>query len=206
MIKTKKRGLFIVISGPSGAGKSTINKELLRTNKNLWLSISMTTREPRAGEIEGREYFFVSKEEFEKKIKENNFLEYAIVHHNNYYGTPKEPINDYLNKGIDVILEIDIKGALQIKEKKEKAIFIFILPPSMKELKKRLTKRGAESKEKILERFKTAYQEINEITNYNYVIINDNLTKAINNMKAIIEAEHCRVDRIEEVVHEELLK
>lgn len=206
MIKEKQSGLFIVISGPSGAGKSTITKELIQSNNNLKLSISMTTRKPRIGEVDGREYYFVSEEEFKENIRNNNFLEYAIVHHDNYYGTPKASVEKYLTKGRDVILEIDINGALQIKENHKKAIFIFVLPPNMEELKRRLIKRGTESKEKILERFKTAYREINEITNYNYVIINDDLEIAVNKVKAIIEAEYCRVERIEEVIHEELIE
>lgn len=199
MLKTKKQGLFMVISGPSGAGKGTICKKLIEDNKNIWLSISMTTREKREGEIDGKDYFFVSKEEFETKIKNNAFLEYAKVHSNQYYGTLKDKVFDHLNNGEDVILEIDIQGALQIKNMYSEGLFIFIMPPTMKELKKRLIKRGTETKEKVLERFKKAYQEINELSKYNYVVVNDEVDVATKKIEAIMLAEKCRVDRIEEV-------
>lgn len=199
MIKTKNKGLLIVISGPSGAGKGTINGELLKRNSNLWMSTSMTTRAPRGNEQNGKEYFFVTKEEFEERIKNDQFLEYAIVHNEKYYGTPKDKIYDKLNSGIDVILEIDIQGALEIQNKISDALFIFIMPPSMKILKERLTNRGTESEDKILERFKTAYKEINEFTKYNYVVVNDEVENAVSKVEAIIKAEKCRVDRIEEV-------
>lgn len=133
-----------------------------------------------------------------KNIKEGNFLEYAS-YNGNYYGTPKNKIEEYLNKGIDVILIIEIQGALQIKELIKDALFIFIMPPSMEELKKRLENRKTESQEKILARFKTAYQEINEVTKYNYVVVNDDLENAVNKVESILISEKCRVDRIEEV-------
>ena len=199
MIKTKNKGLLIVISGPSGAGKGTINGELLKRNSNLWMSTSMTTRAPRGNEQNGKEYFFVTKEEFEERIKNDQFLEYAIVHNEKYYGTPKDKIYYKLNSGIDVILEIDIQGALEIQNKISDALFIFIMPPSMKILKERLTNRGTESEDKILERFKTAYKEINEFAKYNYVVVNDEVENAVSKVEAIINAEKCRVDRIEEV-------
>jgi guanylate kinase len=212
ILKTKEKGLLIVLSGPSGAGKGTICEQL-RKNKNIWISTSMTTREPRGQEKNGKEYFFVTKEEFEKRIKEDKFLEYAIVHNGQYYGTPKDKIEDKLNKGYDVILEIDIQGALKIKEKIAEAICIFIMPPSMDELKQRLINRHTESEDKVLERFKTAYNEINEVTKYNYVVVNDIVKNATKKVEGIIQAEKCRVDRIEEVflnnpeekLHEELM-
>ena len=212
ILKTKEKGLLIVISGPSGAGKGTICEQL-RKNKNIWISTSMTTREPRGQEKNGKEYFFVTKEEFEQRIKDDKFLEYAIVHNNQYYGTPKDKIEEKLNKGYDVILEIDIQGALKIKEKIAEAICIFIMPPSMDELKTRLINRHTESKDKVLERFKTAYNEINEVTKYNYVVVNDLVKNATKKVEGIILAEKCRVDRIEEVflnnpeekLHEELM-
>ena len=199
IIKTKSRGILIVISGPSGAGKGTICERLKEQNKNIWLSTSMTTREPRGNEKNGVEYFFVTEEEFKKKIEEDGFLEYAIVHNNKYYGTPKDKIADKLNEGKDVILEIDIQGALEIQEKINDSLFIFIMPPSMEILKDRLMKRNTESEDKVLERFKTAYKEINEVTKYNYVVINDRIDVATSKVEAIITAEKCRVDRIEEV-------
>ncbi|MDD2203582.1 MAG: guanylate kinase [Bacilli bacterium] len=199
MIKTKNRGLFIVISGPSGAGKGTVCKGLVKANPNVWLSVSATTREKRPDEKNGENYFFLTKDEFIDKIEAGEFLEYAIVHDNQYYGTPKEKINEHLTKGKDVILEIDIKGALQIQDNIPNSLFIFILPPSMKELKRRLISRGTESKEKMIERFKASYKEINEITKYNYVVVNDNIEDAIKKINAIMVAEKCRVDRIEDV-------
>lgn len=199
IIKTKKKGSLIVLSGPTCAGKGTICKELLKINKNIWPSISCTSRPMRKGEINGKDYYFLTKEEFEKKIKNNEMLEYAQVHYNDYYGTPKENIKEKIDEGIDVLLEIDIQGAIQIKEKINEAIFIFILAPSMEEIKNRLIKRGCENKKQMLERFKTAYREINELTKYNYVVVNDNLEEAVNKVNSIIISEKCRVDRIEEV-------
>ncbi len=198
MIKTKKQGLLIVISAPSGAGKGTIINELLGKDNNLWLSISATSRPKRTNDIEGVTYYFYDKEEFENKIKENYFLEYAS-YAGNYYGTPKKYIQEHLDNGQDVILEIEIQGAMQVKKLIPEALFIFIMPPSLKELKKRLIGRGTDTKETILERFKIAYQEMNEVTKYNYVVINDDILEATDKILAIIKSEKCRVDRIEEV-------
>lgn len=199
MITKKKQGNLIIISGPSGCGKGTICQELIQRNNNIQLSISMTTRKPRKKEVEGVNYYFVSKEEFEQRIKDNQFLEYAKVHHDNYYGTPKDKIEKYINQGIDIICEIDINGALQINNKMKEAIFIFIMPPSMQELKKRLIKRNTESKDQIVERFTKAYQEINQISKYNYVVINDKIEEAVHKIEAILLSEKCRVDRIEDI-------
>ena len=199
IIKQKEKGTLVVISGPSGAGKDTIINEVIKKEKiNAWVSISMTSRPLRGNEVDGKDYFFVTKEEFEDNIKKGNFLEYA-KYNDNYYGTPKNKIEDYLNKGIDVILNIEIQGALQIKELIKDALFIFIMPPSMEELKRRLINRGTDSSEKILSRFKTAYHEINDVTKYNYVVVNDDLDKAVDKVEAILISEKCRVDRIEEV-------
>ena len=212
MIRTKRQGLLIVVSGPSGSGKNTICDQVLSENKKLWESVSMTTRKRRRNEEEGKDYFFVSKEEFEAMIAEDGFLEYAVFAQH-YYGTPKKKVQEKLDQGIDVLLIIEIQGALKIKELYDKAIFIFILPPSMETLKKRLLDRATESEEVILERFSNAYQEINEMPKYNYVIVNDRVAKAANKLQAIITSERCRVDRIEEVylnnpeekIHESLL-
>ena len=198
MIKTKKQGLLIVLSGPSGSGKNTVCDEVKKNNSNIWESISMTSRKPRKGEEDGKAYYFVSENEFEENIKNDKMLEWAKFA-GNYYGTPKESVQKHLDKGEDVILVIEIQGALQIKKKLPQALFIFLLPPSMRELKRRLTDRHTESEEKILERFETAYKEINEISKYNYVIINDKVEEAAQKLDAIVKAERCRVDRIEEV-------
>jgi guanylate kinase len=198
IIKSKEKGNLIVISGPSGSGKGTIIKELLSINKKLWLSISMTTRNIRPGDIPNESYYFLTREEFESRIKEDKFLEYA-EYNGNYYGTPKDKIEDYLNKGIDVILEIEIQGALKIKEKVKDAIFIFIMPPSLKELKRRLIGRNTETIDKVISRFTTAYKEINEVTKYNYVVVNDEIHNSVEKVNSIIISEKCRVDRIEEI-------
>lgn len=198
ILKQRERGSLIVISGPSGCGKGTIIQEFLKNHDNVWLSISCTSRDMRPGDIKDETYYFISREEFEKKIENNEFLEYAL-YNGNYYGTPKEHIEEKLTKGIDVILEIEVQGALKVKEIVPEAICIFIMPPSMKELRKRLIGRRTESKEKVLNRFKTAYREINEVTRYNYVVTNDSVEEASMKIAAIIMSEKCSVDRIEEV-------
>lgn len=198
MLKTKKRGQLYVVSGPSGCGKDTIVQELLKKNNNIWLSISCTSRLPRPKEKDGVDYFFKTTQEFEEDIKNDEFLEYAKFA-DNYYGTPKKNINLHLDKGEDVILVIEIQGALKIKELLPDTLFIFILPPSMKELKRRLLGRGTETKEKIDKRFLRAYEEINEVNKYNYVVVNDEVTTAVKKVEAILLSEKCRVDRIEEL-------
>ena len=198
MIKEKKTGQVIVISSPSGAGKSSLVKALLARDNNFWFSVSTTTRAIRPGEKEGVNYNYVDKEEFIKKIDEGYFLEYTN-YAGNYYGTPKKFIKEKIEHGTDVILEIEIEGAANIKKLIPEAIFIFILPPSLKVLLKRLKNRNTDSNEKIIERFHQTYKELNEITKYNYVVVNDVLEDAINKVESIIKAEKCRVDRIEEV-------
>jgi len=198
MIKTNSRGSLIVISGPSGAGKDTIVDYLKTINNNIWSSVSCTSRTPRVGEVEGVDYFFLTKEQFEEKINNNQLLEYA-VYNNNYYGTPVDKINENLDKGLDVVLNIEVQGALYVKKHIKETIFIFIMPPSMEELKNRLIARGTETKDTLLGRFKTAYNEINEVTKYNYVVVNDYVEKAASKVNAILLSEKCRVDRIEEL-------
>ena len=199
MIKQKKQGQLIVISGPSGTGKDTIVEKVLKKDKNTWLSVSATSRKIRKGEKEGVNYFYLTKEEFEERIEDGYFLEYA-TYADNYYGTPREEIIKKLDQGIDVILVIEIEGAKKIKELVPEALFIFIMPPSEKILLKRLSGRQTEDKEKIIKRFNLAYQEMNEVTKYNYVVVNDELDEAVSKVLAIIKAEKCRVDRIEEML------
>ena len=196
---TNNRGVLIVISGPSGAGKGTICKSLLEKHKDLYLSVSATTRSPRNGEVEGVNYYFLTRDEFNNKVSENGFLEYAEVY-GNFYGTPKANVEQMLEDGKDVILEIDIQGALQVKENFSEGVFIFILPPSMEELKQRIIKRGSETKESLMTRFKSAYQEINYVSKYNYAVVNDTLEVAVSKVEAIIAAEKCRVDRIKDTI------
>lgn len=202
MIKQKKNGELIIISGTTCAGKGTVVKKLVEKNQNLKVSISYTSREKRDGEIEGKDYYFVSSEEFERKIQDGDFLEYAKVQYGKYYGTPKKEVHDLLEQGFDVILEIDVQGAQQIKEMFPQTILIFIMAPSMSEVKRRIKARGKETKEQILERFKVAYNELNEIPKYNYVVVNDNLEEAVSKVEAILLSEKCRVDRIEEIAVE----
>ena len=198
MIKTNNKGLLIVVSGPSGAGKDTICHKLIKENSNIWMSVSMTTRKPRPLEKDGVDYFFVSSEEFENKINDNTFLEYAS-YNDNYYGTPKDKVEEKLNEGKDVILVIDINGAINIKKIIPSALFIFIMPPDMETLKNRLIGRKTESKDKVVQRFMTAYNEVNNYKKYNYVVVNDKVEDAVNKVKSIIQSEKCRVNRIEDI-------
>jgi guanylate kinase len=205
-----EKGILIVLSGPSGAGKGTICKALLQKG-NYWLSVSATTRKPRVGEVEGKNYYFIEKEDFLDRVEKGDFLEYAEVY-GNYYGTPKSKVIEALDTGKDVILEIDIQGALKVKEAYSGGVFIFILPPSMEELKQRIINRGSETPESLMTRFKSAYQEINYVSKYNYAVVNDTVEEAVKKIESIIAAEKCRVDRIKEdileskegLIHEQL--
>lgn len=199
MIKHKQKGEFIIISGTTCAGKGTVIEKLLAKDKNLALSISYTSRAKRDGEVDGVDYHFISRDEFEKRIQKGEFLEYAKVRYGEYFGTAKKDVQKLLETGKDVILEIDVQGAQQIKEMFPETILIFIMAPSMNEVKRRIKARGKETKEQILDRFITAYREINEIPKYNYVVVNDNLEDAVKKVEAILISEKCRVDRIEEI-------
>ena len=186
---SNRKGIIIVVSGFSGAGKGTLMKELTKKYDNYALSVSATTRNPRPGEVNGREYFFVTNEEFEKLINENGLIEHAgYVDH--YYGTPRKFVEDKLSQGIDVILEIEIQGALQIKEQYPDAVLLFVMPPSVAELEKRLRGRGTETEEVILQRLKRAKEESVGIEKYDYLIINDDLEKCTERLHSIIEAAH----------------
>jgi len=181
-----KKGRLIVISGPSGAGKSTLLKMLLEKYKgSLKFSVSFTSREPRVGEIDGQDYFFISQEQFEKDIKDDIFLEWAVVH-GNYYGTSKKYIEDIINCGIDCILDIDVQGALNLMNKKIDALYIFIAPPSIEELKKRLLNRNTDTLETIEKRIKNAENEMKYKDYYNYVVVNDDLNEAFKKLERIV--------------------
>lgn len=190
----KHAGKLFILSGPSGAGKGTICKELLAqtSREELQLSVSMTTRNPRNGETDGVSYYFVTKEEFLRKIEAGGLLEHAEVY-GNYYGTPKQPVIEKLAAGIDVILEIDMQGALKVKENYPDGVFIFILPPSMSELRKRLTGRGTETAEAIEMRLGETLKELSYIDKYDYCVVNGKLEEAVARVKSIVVAEHSRV-------------
>ena len=181
------KGKLYVVSAPSGCGKGTILAEVLKNNDNLFYSVSATTRCPRDGEEDGVNYYFLSAEEFKKEIENGGMLEYAQFC-DNYYGTPKQKVLDKLNKGIDVILEIETNGAMQIKKAMSEAILIFILPPSVSELRRRLNKRGTEKQDIIDKRVNEAAAEINKACEYDYIMINDELEKAIEDFEAILKA------------------
>lgn len=191
----KSEGKLFVISGPSGAGKGTLIKKILSVYPDLLYSVSLTTRKRRNEEEEGKEYFFVSEEEFKKKIKKGELLEWAKVYRD-YYGTPAEFIYKNIKKGKDIILEVDVQGAKKIKRKmKNRAILIFIKPPSISELKNRILKRGDNNKEEISLRLKTARKELKEIENYDYLVINDKIEEAFDLLQSIIKAEKCKIRR-----------
>lgn len=197
----RDRGLLIVVSGFAGAGKGTLMKRLIHDYDNYALSISMTTRKPRPGEENGREYFFVTKEEFEKKIEENGLIEYAS-YVDNYYGTPSDYVDKQLNQGTDVILEIEIQGALKVKESFPETVLIFVMPPSAEVLKNRLIGRGTETPEIIEKRLKRANQEAYGIENYDFIVINDELDRCVEELHDIIQATHHRPENNKEFIEE----
>lgn len=191
-----ERGLLIVFSGPSGVGKGTVRQEIFSTPDHKFeYSVSMTTRAQRPGEVDGKDYFFRSREEFEELIRNGQMLEYA-EYVGNYYGTPLTYVNETLDKGIDVFLEIEVQGALQVKKKVPDAVFIFLTPPDLNELEERLVGRGTDSEEVIAQRIERAREEIALMSEYDYAIVNDEVPLTAERVKRVIEAEHFRVDRV----------
>lgn len=196
-----KKGLLIIISGFSGTGKGTAIKKLLELYPNDYcLSISATTRNPREGEVHGREYFFKTKEDFEEMIMKQELIEYT-QYVDNYYGTPKEYVEDQMDAGHNIILEIEIDGALNVKKLYPDALLIFLLPPSIKELEKRLRERGTESEDVIADRIKRASEESKVIREYDYVVVNDTIDDCVSTIHNIVEIEGLKVYRQEEVIH-----
>lgn len=191
-----ERGLLIVLSGPSGVGKGTVRKAIFEGDDHQFeYSVSMTTRQKREGEVEGVDYFFRTREEFEELIKKGEMLEYA-EYVGNYYGTPLRYVEDTLNSGKDVFLEIEVQGAMHIKEKCPDAVFIFLTPPSLEELRQRIEGRGTDEPKIIDERMKVAVEEIQMMKNYDYAVINDEVPLAVKRIKDIISSEHYRVERV----------
>jgi len=190
----KNHGLLIVLSGPSGAGKGTLCQELLRQMPNLRYSVSSTTRCPRPGEVEGIHYYFRQRQEFEAMLARDELLEWAEFC-DNYYGTPRFAVEQAIQEGLDVILEIEIQGALQIKKRFSQGVFTFIVPPSLDVLSERIHKRGTESEKVIQKRLATAIQELEYVSEYDYVVINDEVPVAVDKLKSILIAEKCRVKR-----------
>ncbi|HEY4552855.1 MAG TPA: guanylate kinase [Bacillaceae bacterium] len=192
----KEKGLLIVLSGPSGVGKGTVRKAVFsRPDAKFEYSISMTTRKPREGERDGVDYFFKTREEFEKLIEKGKLLEYA-EYVGNYYGTPVDYVRETLDSGKDVFLEIEVQGAKQVREKFPEGLFIFLMPPSLDELKSRIIGRGTESVDLITNRMEAAKKEIELMSLYDYVVVNDEVEKAVERINAIVMAEHCRSERV----------
>lgn len=195
----KQQGILVVVSGFSGAGKGTLMKALLEKYDNYALSISATTRKPREGEVHGREYFFLSTEEFEELIEKEQLIEYA-QYVKNYYGTPRSYVEEKMAEGKDVILEIEIQGALKVKEKFPETLLIFVVPPSAKVLKERLVGRGTETMEVIDDRMRRAVEEAEEMESYDYILVNDELEKAVDDLHRLIQSQHmqasCNKERI----------
>ena len=188
------RGLLIVVSGASGTGKGTVCKKLLSELPNVHYSISATTRQPRQGEVDGREYYFISEDEFKQWVADGKFLEFAEVY-GNFYGTPLTKIEERLNRGEDVLLEIDVQGALNVKRKCPDGVYIFLLPPSLDELKRRIEGRGSETPDSLKRRLQAAVDEIQIGREYDYAVVNDTVDEAVAQIEAILVAERCRVAR-----------
>ncbi|MFC7784425.1 MULTISPECIES: guanylate kinase [unclassified Rossellomorea] len=194
----KEKGLLIVLSGPSGVGKGTVRKAIFsQEDTKFEYSISMTTRKPREGEVDGVDYFFKSREEFEVLIKQGKLLEYAEFV-GNYYGTPVDYVRETLDAGRDVFLEIEVQGAQQVRDKFPEGLFIFLAPPSLSELQNRLVTRGTETDDLIQGRMNTARKEIEMMNLYDYIVENDQIENAVNKIKSIVQAEHCKRERVQQ--------
>ena len=187
----QRRGKTFIVSGPSGVGKSTVLKALFDQRTDLYFSISATTRDPRPGEVDGVHYHFIPAEEFHRMVEEDEFLEYA-EYVGNFYGTPKKYVDEAMEQGKDVILDIEIQGAAQVCAKRPETVRIFIAPPSWKELERRLTARGTDTPEKVQKRLLRAQVELKNASDYNYFVINDTVEDAVRELDAIITAEHCK--------------
>ena len=192
-----QKGILFILSGPSGVGKGTVRERLFEVETQLKYSISATTRDKRPGEVHGSDYHFKEHSEFEKMIENDELLEHA-KYVNNYYGTPRDYVETELEAGNDVFLEIEVQGALQVKENFSEGVFIFLFPPSLDELKKRIVNRGTESPELVRNRLNEARKEIEMMHNYDYVVVNDNIDHAVQKIKSIIVSEHCKRERIED--------
>ena len=195
------KGQLIVFSGPSGVGKGTVLKEFLQNRENVALSVSATTRQPRPGEENGVHYYFLTKEEFLKKVEEGNMLEYA-QYNQNYYGTPKDKVEEALEQGRDIILEIEVQGALLVKEKCPDALLVFVMPPSWQELRSRLVGRNTEDAATIENRLTIARQELQQAVHYDYILVNDSVAEAAQRLEHIIEAGRCRITEMKDFIRE----
>lgn len=204
----KSKGLLVVLSGPSGVGKGTVRQALFETDSNhdqFYYSVSATTRQPRPGEEDGKDYFFVSREQFEGMIEEERLLEYA-EYVGNYYGTPLQYVEEMTDQGKDVFLEIEVQGALQVKRRMPDGVFIFLAPPTMHELESRIVNRGTDAPEVIEKRMRQAREELQLVTQYDYVVENDNVNSAVERIQTIINAEHLKTDRFIDDIVENYLK
>ncbi len=191
----KTRGVIFILSAPSGAGKTTLIKRIMKVFPEIMLSVSYTTRSPRAGEIPGRDYYFVSRKRFEMMRAKGDFAEWASVH-GNYYGTPRRPLERSIRRGKDVLLDVDVQGNKQVKSRYRDSVSIFLLPPSWRELKRRLARRGTDRSETIRQRLEGARRELKEVKRYDYFIVNREIRQALELLKSVVRAERMRVSRV----------